>query len=168
VTSAQSNPDRQVFLDAVLHPHRSLPRRGFHLMMLGLCALSVAAGIGFVSVGAWPIVGFFGLDVALIYVALCLSYRAARQKELVRLTEKSLTVERVSIHGARRVFSFEPYWIRVLFHEDEDTNSLAVASHGRTLVLGSFLAPETRRNFAKQLADALCRWRAFIEGRDTR
>ncbi|MGH7088893.1 MAG: DUF2244 domain-containing protein [Stellaceae bacterium] len=160
----QSGP---TFLDAVLRPYRSLPRRGFRLMMLGLASIGIGVGIAAVLAGAWPIVGFFALDVALVYLAFRLSYRSARQHECVRLTEKALTVERVSVAGARRLFRFEPYWARVRFAESEETNSLSIGSHGRTLVLGSFLAPEARCSFARQLADALKRWRAFVERRDT-
>ena len=164
---AEDGPDvRHVFLEAVLHPHRSLPRKGFHRLMLGLGVLSFCVGVACVSVGAWPVFGFFGLDVLLIYVALRLSYRAARQHENVRLTERSLTVERVSIRGARQRWRFEPYWLRVRFEEGEDWNALSVGSHGRMLVLGAFLAPEARKHFATQLSDALRRWRAFIERKD--
>lgn len=165
MTSTLPAEDR-VFLDTKLQPYRSLPPRAFHILMIALAALSVGVGVACILVGAWPIFGFFGLDVALVYLAFRVSYRAARQHECVRLTERSLTVERVSVKGARRSFRFEPYWIRVRFHETSEANSLSVASHGRTLVLGSFLAPEARRSFAQQLADALRRWRAFIEGWD--
>ena len=158
--------ERHVFLEAVLHPYRSLPPRAFIVLMAGLATLSLVAGTICVAVGAWPVFGFFGVDVVLVYLAFRLSYRSARQHERVRLTEESLTVERVSVRGARHRWRFEPYWIRILFEENEDTNSLAVASHGRTLVLGGFLAPGERRAFARQLARALERWRAFISGRE--
>lgn len=157
---ADSGP---TFLDMVLRPYRSLPRRAFRLMMLGLAAIGIAVAIAAILVGAWPIVGFFALDLALIYFAFRLSYRSARQHECVRLTEKSLTVEHVSAAGARRLARFEPYWAKVRLTDTENTSSLSVGSHGRMLVLGSFLAPEARRSFARQLTDALRRWRAFIE-----
>jgi uncharacterized membrane protein len=164
--SGERPRERHVFLEAVLHPYRSLPPRAFIILMVGLASLSLVAGTICILVGAWPVFGFFGLDVALVYVAFRISYRSARQHERVRLTDESLTVERVSVRGVRLRWRFEPYWLRVLFKEDEDTNSLAVASHGRTLVLGRFLAPNERRDFARQLARALERWRAFISGRE--
>ena len=71
-------------------------------------------------------------------------------------------MERVSARGARRQWRFEPYWIRVQFDEGDETNSLALASHGRRLVVGQFLAPGARRDLAAQLTRALGRWRAFI------
>ncbi len=157
--------DDHVFLDTVLHPYRSLKPRAFVILMLALVALSLVVGAICILVGAWPIFGFFGLDVLLVYVAFRVSYRSARQHEAVRLTERSLTVERVSIKGERRQFRFEPAWLRVSFDDAAERSPLSLASHGRTLVVGSFLAPEERRNFATQLRRAIAAWRAFVTGR---
>jgi uncharacterized membrane protein len=152
-----------VFFDAVLHPYRSLPRQGFVALMVLLGGVSLCVGVGFVLIGAWPVCGFFGLDVLLVYLAFRLSYRSARQHETVRLTDESLTVERVGVRGERRHWQFQPYWLRVVLEEpDEDTNRLILTSHGRSLVLGSFLAPAERRHLADGLKDGLARWRAWI------
>jgi len=162
-TIPSAEPERQVFLDAVLHPYRSLPLRGFAIVMGLLAGASAIAGVSCVLAGAWPVFGFFGLDVALVYVAFRASYHSARQHEWVRLTERSLTVEQVSARGTRRSWRFEPAWIRVVFEERDETNSLALASHGRSLVVGSFLAPGERRSFAARLKDALARWRGTLK-----
>ncbi|MBV8653271.1 MAG: DUF2244 domain-containing protein [Alphaproteobacteria bacterium] len=155
-----------IFLDAVLVPHRSLPPRGFLLLMAVLGAVSFTAGMVFVLQGAWPVMGFFGLDVALVYVAFRINYRSARRQERVRLAEDELTVERIGVRGDRRRWSFQPYWARIVFEEeDEDTNRLTVTSHGRSLVLGSFLGAGERRNFASRLTEALVRWRAHLVAR---
>ena len=152
-----------VFFDAVLHPHRSLPPRAFGLMMAFLGGVSFFVSVGFVLIGAWPITGFFGLDVLLLYIAFRLSYRSARLHEHVRLTEGDLSVERVDVYGERLHWQFQPYWLRVILEEpDEDSNRLLLTSHGRTLVLASFLGPAERRQLAMQLKDALVRWRRFI------
>src|SRR5436305_1607253 len=88
-----------VFFERVLLPHRSLPPHGFHLLMLFLGLLSVIAGTVSVAVGAWPICGFFGLDVAALYLAFRFSYRSARRREVLRLAADDFTVERVDIYG---------------------------------------------------------------------
>ena len=63
-------PSREtVYFDAVLHPHRSLGPRGFAILMGALGALSLISGIVFLSAGAWPVFGFFGLDVLIMYIA---------------------------------------------------------------------------------------------------
>jgi len=153
----------RVFFERVLLPYRSLPPRGFNLLMLALGALSLAIGIAFVSIGAWPVCGFFGLDVLLIYIAFRLSYRSARQRETLRLAEEEFTVERVGIRGDRRFWRFQPFWLRVVYEEHPDeTNRLSLASHGQTLPIGVFLPAPVRREVAGSLRDALARWRAAL------
>ena len=160
MTEISAEPTSPVFFERVLLPHRSLPPRGFNILMLMLAGLSVAAGTLFVSLGAWPVCGFFGLDVGLVYLAFRLSYRSARQRETLRLAEEELTVERVGVRGDRRLWRFQPFWVRVIFEEHPDeSNRLSLASHGNTLPIGTFLPPPVRREVAATLRDALARWR---------
>ncbi len=115
-----SAPFGRLFFERVLLPHRSLPPRGFHVLMLILGLVSLAVGIGFVSIGAWPVVGFFGLDVALVYIAFRLNYRSARCRETLRLADDAFTVERVNVRGNRRLWRFQPFWLRVVLEERVD------------------------------------------------
>jgi uncharacterized membrane protein len=152
-----------VFFERVLLPYRSLPPRAFHLLMLLLGLVSLAAGILFVSLGAWPVCGFFGLDVLAVYIAFRLSYRSARRREILRLSGDDFTVERIDIYGERRTWRFQPFWLRVVLEERVDeSNRLLVASHGRSLVIGDFLGAPMRRELAASLRAALSRWRAAL------
>ena len=161
--SEQSSNAPHVLYDAVLTPHRSLPPQGFVVLMLALATVSFGVGLAFVLNGAWPVTPFFGVDVALVYAAFRISYRRARLREELRLTEESLTVERVSARGQRRRWRFQPFWLRVTLEEkDEHSNRLVLSSHGRSLVVGSFLGPAERRGVAGALTDALARWRARL------
>ena len=149
--------------ERVLLPHRSLPPAGFHVLMLILGCLSVLVGIGFVAVGAWPIVGFFGLDVGLVYLAFRLSYRSARQREILRLAGDDFTVERVDIYGERRLWRFQPFWLRVVLEERPDeSNRLFLASHGKRFAIADFLGAPMRRELAASLGAALTRWRIAL------
>jgi uncharacterized membrane protein len=152
-----------LFFERILLPHRSLPPRGFHLLMVILGLISVAVGVGFVSIGAWPVIGFFGLDVALVYIAFRINYRQGRLREILRLATETFTVERISVYGNRRIWQFQPFWLRVVLDErDADRNRLFVASHGRFLAIGDFLAPAARRELAATIREALTRWRAAL------
>jgi uncharacterized membrane protein len=152
-------PPPRVFLDVTLAPHRSLSPAGFFAMMAATGGVSFAAGVAFTLIGAWPVCGFFGLEVALIYGAFRLSYRSARQREAIRLTEDDFTVERISVRGERLLWRFPPGWLRVRLEEFHDeSNRLTVSSHGRTLVLGGFLSPDERRDLSERLKEALHRW----------
>ncbi|HAP49207.1 MAG TPA: DUF2244 domain-containing protein, partial [Afipia sp.] len=62
---------------ARLTPHRSLSRHGFLVLMGFVIAVSFAAGIMFLMMGAWPVFAFFGLDALIIYWAFKLNFRRA-------------------------------------------------------------------------------------------
>lgn len=151
-----------VLFDAVLYPHRSLSPRGFRLLMGAVIAVGLAAGIAFLSIGAWPVLGFFGLEFLLLYVAFRSSYRRGRLYETVRLTPDELEVRRVHPGGEALRWSFcPPHWLSV--HMDDpprDESLVTLASHGRRVVVGSFLSPDERRDFAHALEAALARLRA--------
>ncbi len=142
--------------DAVLTPHRSLGPRGFIILMSAVCAVSFVAGLAFFLMGAWPVVGFLGLDVLLIFLAFRANYRSARMYEHLQLMPGRLTVERVSYHGERRIWQFEPYWLRLeVDRPGEHDSRLRLTSHGRSVTVGSFLSPEEREEFASALGNAL-------------
>ena len=152
-----------IFFERVLLPHRSLPQPAFHVLMLLLGLVSLGMGIGFFLLGAWPICGFFGLDVGAVYVAFRLSYRGARRREILRLAGDDFTVERVDIYGERRLWRFQPFWLRVVLEERRDeSNRLLLASHGNSIVIGDFLAPPVRRDLAATLREVLSRWRTAL------
>lgn len=154
-----------VFFDARLQPYRSLPPCGFGIVMAVLAGASFMLSLGCVLLGAWPVTGFFGLDVALVYFAFRASYRSARKIEHVRLTAADLTVERIGVRGDRRAWRFEPVWARLDFEEMDDENRLAVISHGKRLALGAFLSPVERKRLYRDLSDAFARWRQALTGR---
>src|SRR6266849_5783460 len=160
----EGNPFHEpVLFEARLSPHRSLSPAGFAIVMSALAAASFAVGVSFLMIGAWPVCGFFGLDVALLYLAFRISYRSARQHETLRLAGDQFTVERVSIRGERRLWQFQPFWLRVVLEERaNESNRLLVASHGRSLVIGDFLPPPSRRDLAATLRQALARWREAL------
>lgn len=152
--------EERVHFDAVLHPNRSLGRTGFVILMCAFGGVSFVAGMVFLLLGAWPVVGFFGLDVLLIYLAFRLNYRSGRLTEQVRLTDRALTVRRVLPSGRARDWSFEPYWVRISMDDPpEHASQLLLTSHGRTLTIGAFLSPEERVDVARALAEALRRQR---------
>lgn len=141
---------------ALLTPHRSLPRTGFIILMTAICLVSFGTGLLFYMIGAWPVIGFMGLDVALIYIAFKLNYRSGRLYETVDLTPDALTVTRVSPSGKAQSWSFNPYWVRLSLEERVGRSSeLSLASHGDRLVFGSFLSDPEREDFARALREAL-------------
>ena len=85
-------------LDLLLRPHRSLSPTGFWVIMAFLAVWSFAGGIVFLSVGAWPVIGFVGIDVALVWFAFKASY-GDRRFERVRLAGSTLTIDGIDRRG---------------------------------------------------------------------
>lgn len=153
-------PPQACYFDAELTPHRSLSERGFKILIGLVAAANLAVGLAFYWSGAWPVFGFMGLDVALLYFLFRLNYRHAQEKELVRLTDDGLNVRRISANGEEREWSLEPYWLRVEMDDPPQHDSaLVLASRGRRLIVGAFLTPEERLEMAQALRAALHRQR---------
>jgi uncharacterized membrane protein len=142
---------------AVLTPHRSLSRGGFIVLMLVLGGISLATGIVFLLAGAWPVFGFCGLDVLLVYLAFKVSYRSARAYEQVTVTPSELTVRKVSHHGRISEWTLNPLWVRLdrVVHAEFGIERLFLVSHGRRLAIAGFLGPDEKASFALALSAAL-------------
>ncbi|MDO9460510.1 MAG: DUF2244 domain-containing protein [Alphaproteobacteria bacterium] len=144
--------------DAVLYPHRSLGPRGFMTVMTCLTVFSFVAGLSFYLIGAWPVLGFFGLDVLLIYVAFRINFRAGRVYETVQLDDASLLIRRFLPDGRILSWNLQAYWAQVeMIASTPSAPLLAVRSHGKYLVFGKFLTAEERHEFASALRQALAR-----------
>lgn len=156
------NPnDRQVcYFDAELVPHRSLSARGFRILMTVVIVANLTVGAIFYFSGAWPIFGFMGLDVGLLYFFFRLNYRNAQLIETLRLTDDALEVRRRFPDGEELRWSLEPYWLRVEIDDPPVHDSkLVLAARQRRLSVGSFLTAEERGELATALRQALDRQR---------
>jgi uncharacterized membrane protein len=152
------DPDAQPeIFSALLTPHRSLNRTGFLVVMAFLSVVSFAAGFAFLLMGAWPVLGFFGLDVLAVYVAFRINFRRARASEEIRITPTELRLRRVSHRGHVVEFVFNPLWVQLdrKVHAEYGIEKLYLRSKGRRLAIASFLGPDEKASFAKALTTAL-------------
>jgi uncharacterized membrane protein len=143
---------------AVLTPYRSLSRKGFILVMSLIAAINLAVGGMFYAIGAWPVVGFLGLDVLAIWWAFRVNFADARKAERIVVTEHELILERLSERRGREELRFVRRWVRVDLEEDTERDligSLYLSASGRRTAIGAFLPPDERKAFAGQLRRAL-------------
>ena len=142
---------------ALLTPHRSLNRTGFLVLMGFLSLISFAAGVAFLLMGAWPVFGFFGLDVLAIYWAFRINFARARACEEILVTPTELRVRRVSHRGHVAEWVLNPLWVQIdqKVHEEFGIEKLYLVSRGRRLAIASFLGPDEKASFIKALNAAL-------------
>src|ERR1700712_3125744 len=142
---------------AIITPHRSLSGKGFLAVMALVGSLSFIGGMFFFLMGAWPVVGFLGLDVLLVYWAFRANYRAAAAFEEVVVTPSEIRLRRVSHRGEVAEWTLNPLWTKL----DRETNEefgllkLFLVSRGRRFPVAGFLPPKERESFAAALSAAL-------------
>lgn len=149
--------DEPTIFSAEITPHRSLSGAGFLAAMLVFTAASLALVVMFLTAGAWPVAGFLGLDVALVYFAFKVNFRRAEAQEFVRVTPSTLSVRRISHKGEVAEYTLNPLWVRL--HRDTDPEygmrRLVLVSRGKHLTIAEDLSPLEREAFANALAAAI-------------
>jgi uncharacterized membrane protein len=156
VTDNAADLEPTIF-SATLTPHRSLGRVGFLILMVLFGGISFVTGMLFLVIGAWPVFGFFGLDVLLLYWAFRLNYRHADAYEQVTVTPSTLKVRKVSHLGRAREWVLNPLWVKLdkIELEEFGIDRLFLISRGRKLTIASFLGPDEKASFARELGNAL-------------
>jgi uncharacterized membrane protein len=153
--AAPSGESGPAYIDAVLTPHRSLSGKAFLVLLCIFSAMNVMVATYWALRGAWPILGFLVLDVALFALAFRINYRAARAFERVRVAADEMQVTRQPERGAARHWRVHPVWARV----ETRTDAVRIAAGDRAMLVGAFLSPPERDDFAEALRTALARAR---------
>jgi len=152
----KSHHDRVIF-QATLQPHRSLSPFGLMLLMGFVALVGLSVSIPFYLMGAWPIVGFMGLDVALIYLAFRYNNAAARAYEQVFLSRIELLFRAVDWRGQIREARFNPFWTRLERedHPEFGLEKLSIVQGKQRVEIGACLGREERADFAQAFQRAL-------------
>jgi uncharacterized membrane protein len=157
MTAGNDFDEQPELFSALLTPHRSLNRSGFLVLMGFISVVSFAAGVVFLVIGAWPVFGFFGLDVLVIYWAFRINFRDAKASEEIRITPSELRVRRISHRGHVVEFVLNPLWVQLdqKTHAEFGIEKLYLLSKGSRVSIASFLGPDEKASFAKALTVAL-------------
>ena len=151
------DPSAERLFDVRLVPHRSLSAGNFRILMLVFAAAGVFTSVPFIVMGAWPVAGFMGLDVAIFYLAFRANFDAARAYEDILVTPLELLLAKVSARGVRREYRFQPAWTRLdkVEHEEFGVMRVALRSRGRSVEVGGFLGADAKADLAGGLVKAL-------------
>lgn len=151
MTSLSGRAEAPLPFQAVLYPNRSLGNRGFAVMMGLIVLISLLVGAGFAYVGAWPVLGFLGLDVLLVFLAFRWHFRDQARADFIRVDEHGLSVRRVLPNGEAKEWHFETAWVQVVIEK----RRLLVRSHGKELAIGPYLTTTERASLAEALNAAI-------------
>lgn len=157
-TGISSQPTAE--FEAVIIPHRSLSRVGLQWLVGFICVLSTIISVGLWFLGAWPVIGFNGAEIALAVVLLRRNARASRASELLLLSDEGLRVVRTDMGGHRVERNLKPTWLRAILEERPGrTPALWLSDRGSRMEIGAELGEAEKRDLAAALASALHRHR---------
>lgn len=167
----QTGQTSPFYFNAILYPQRSLGNTGIAVILGIFITHGLIFGGYFLSQGAWPIPGFFGLELILVIWLFLHHHKAGRNYESVCLTEHELIVQNHSVWNRHETsgpsWVFEPAWVKVFTDKDQnDTRQLKVVSHGRGVIIGEFLTDDEKTDLADAINRALAKWRADLPFRD--
>lgn len=158
-----STADTPIF-EATLTPYRSLSARGSLWLVAIIASIWSVMSLSFVAMGAWPVLGFFGIDIVLFGWLIWLNVRDARRKETVFVSRTILEVKRFCPKGLRReLHRFNPFGTKldVARHDEFGVTKLSLIARGKPRVtVGDFLNPDDKESFAKALGSAMAKARA--------
>lgn len=158
-----ANPERFEYpiFSARLTPYRSLRPTGFRVLMGALISCWLFVCILFWSIGAWPVIGFFGLDVLLVYLAFRWNFHAANAREEISVSRSALHIRKYEPSGKLVVHEFHPFWARFKIARKPEfgITSMHVESRQDRVLIGGFLNPDDRESFANAFGEALIKAR---------
>ena len=135
-----------------LWPYRSLGPRGFRLLMISILCLSVAVSTLFFVLGAWPVIGFMGVEIGFVWFLFRRNYREGEVSERLDISDNGTSLTRIDWRGREQTELLKSPWLHAEILSDEGRqDKLLLRLHGRYIEIGSFLPPIEK----PPLADAL-------------
>lgn len=149
--------DREIiYLDEALRPNASLSPRAFLIVMSLVGTFSFAGGVLYLTIGAWPVFGFFGLDMLAIWFAFKLSFRAQEQVTYVRVDKDCLRLWHQQRGKDDKSADLPVAFVRIELDTPTTPHThLHIAYSDKAYVIGRFLTPGQRTSLAKRLRKAV-------------
>ena len=76
----KTNTQKEVFT-ITLWPYRSLGSRGYLYLMVAFISLIFILSLLFYFLGAWPVIGFLGFEIGLVWLVFRLNYNSGKNFE---------------------------------------------------------------------------------------
>ena len=131
-------------------PNRSLGAAGRRIFLGAIAATTLGIGGFATAMGAWPVMPFAGLEVALVFFAFHLVRLHDADFERLEIGEHEVRIEARDAESLTRFVAHRP-WARIIVREQGARCTLGLAYAGRTVQLGRLMSDEGRRKLADEL-----------------
>lgn len=145
-----------VYFDATLTPNRSLRPLTLTILIAAVGSASFIAGLAFVSMGAFPVIGFFGLDFLAIWYAFRVNARYSRQATRIRVTANHVYLcHKMQGKPPLKVSAPTAFTQVDLAFPARRPSELIVRYGGSAWRIGRFLTPSERVSLKQALSSAI-------------
>lgn len=137
----------------VVRPNCSLSWRSTVVFYLGICTVSLTIAVMFALAGAWPVLPFAGLELALLGAALYVVAVRARNCEVISIHGDTLEVQRGRT-APEQTWSFSRHWVQVVLETPRQTGyptKLILRGSGHQLEIGRCIDDAERLRLATEL-----------------
>jgi uncharacterized membrane protein len=141
----------------ILRPHRSMSWRQATWVCGLFAGCMVVCSAYWVARGAWVVLPFFGLELAVLALGLYLNAHAGARREVIDIDGPSLRIS-WGRSGPEGQIVLPRHWTRPVLSTDPSgwyPSRLALVAGGRRVSLAAGLTEEERRGVAAELAQQL-------------
>ena len=155
MTFFQTAPDGRDFR-LLIRPDCSLSLRGVKVLVLTFALVAALIGAYMLMLGAWLVLPFLGLEIAVVAAVFLILQRRAKFYDLVEAKGDNVCLYQRGRHGETSG-KLNRYWTQVRLAAGGHwyPSRLLVGSHGRYMEIGTALTEEDRIKTAKALQRAL-------------
>ena len=140
-----------------IRPNASMSPRGLAVALICLTVVCLTIALSFLSLGAWPVLPFAGLELFTVGMAVGYTIRRSGDCEVILVSGADVTVTQSSRSKTRK-YTFSRYWARVHLVRGPgrlQRSRLTLGSHGRLVEIGTDLADVERSELAAELKQVL-------------
>ena len=117
-------------------------------------AFSMSIALAFAAFGAWPVIPFTGLEMAVLYAAFRYVDRHAADYEIIEIKDDSVRVE-TRVGSQVQSVELNRHWAQLVTNDSSGELRLALRSHGREVEFGRHLTGKDRERIARELRQRL-------------
>ena len=132
-------------------PNRSLGKKGRRVFLGAIAVTTMGIAAFAAALGAWPVMPFAGLEVALVAIAFRVIASHDGDFEHLEIGAGEVKVDSRCARSVTHV-AFNRAWARVVVEQSGERCTLGLAYAGRTVPLGRLMSDEGRRDLARRLA----------------
>ncbi|MET0071733.1 MAG: DUF2244 domain-containing protein [Candidatus Thiodiazotropha sp.] len=140
----------------VVQPNRNLTWNQSKWLFLVLASCISLVGLYFLSLGAWLVIPFTGLEILIVGIAIYCQSCCAHTREFIHIDATHVRVS--DNRGQRGEKCFHKAWLKIVQNQDPKgwyPSRLLIGSHGEYIEIGKNLLEEEREMLANKLKNAI-------------